>query len=405
MLDTRPSLPTRFRLLNAAARYLLAEKLAIARLDEETLSNEAVKETGLTDFGDPYYREGLLALLVSAEKDANLHFLGRIAMRKLVAIYLSNRLLLAEARKRTPELFQQHLIPPIIVLGLPRTGSTFLHKMLALDPAHRGVPAWELLRPLPTGTEDRRREFADRELKRQRKVNPRLDRIHLIGPDEPEECMVLQGTTFSSAFFFVMAPVYGYADWGISYDQTKAYEEYHSLLQVLQMVEPKRRLTLKAPAHTGALPTLFQTIPDALIIQTHRNPVEACTSACSLFYWTWSTVTRSIDVPRMAEALTDILQRMAVVSLRFHETNPDVIYDVYYEQLVSDPVSAVRCIYNHFGLAWTDEYEERLRVYVKDHHQGKHGRHNYCPEDFGLTDNSLAKRFAEYSEIFGITPK
>jgi hypothetical protein len=376
--------------------------LAIARLEEETLSSEAIKETGLTDFGDPYYREGLLALLASAEKDANLHFLGRLAMHKLVATYLSNRLLLAEARKRTPELFRQHLIPPLIIVGLPRTGSTFLHRMLALDPAHRGIPAWELLRPFPTGSVDRRRELADREIKLQRKVNPSMDRIHLTDPDQPEECMVMQGTTFCSVFFFAMAPVYGYAYWFPSHDQTKAYAEYHSLLQVLQTVEPERRLTLKAPAHTGALPALFQTIPDALIIQTHRDPVQACISANSIFYSTWSMVTREIDVPKMAETLITTLERMVAVSLTFRETNPHVIYDVYYDQLVADPVDTVRGIYDHYGLAWSGDYEEKLKGYVRDNPQGKHGKHNYSPEDFGLTDIAIARRFAEYSERFGL---
>lgn len=405
MLYTRPSLPPWFRLVNAAARYSLAEKLAVARLDEETLSNEAVKETGLTDFGDPYYREGLLALLASAEKDANLHFVGRIATHRLVTTCLSNRLLLTEARKRTPELFQQDLIPPIIILGLPRTGSTFLHRMLALDPAHRGVPVWELLHPFPAGSKDRRRDLADSDIKFRRRVNPSLDRIHVIRLDDPEECMILQGTTFASAFFFAMAPVYDYVDWLISYDKLKSYEEYRSLLQVLQMVEPERRLALKSPTHTAALPALFQTIPDALIIQTHRNLVEACNSTNSLFYYTWSLVTRSIDVPRMAETLTEALQQMATVGLEFREANPGVIYDVYYEQLVSDAVGTVKRIYDHFGLAWTGEYEEQLRLYVRDHPQDKHGKHNYSSEDFGLTDDAIAKRFAKYSEVFGITPE
>ena len=140
MLDSRSPLPLRFRLWNTAAKYSQARRLPIARLDEETLNKAAIKETGLTDFGDPSYREGLLALIESAEKDANLHFIGRMLVHGMVVNYLANRLLLAEALKRKPEVFKRALIPPIIILGLPRTGTTLLHRMLATDPAHRGVP-------------------------------------------------------------------------------------------------------------------------------------------------------------------------------------------------------------------------------------------------------------------------
>jgi len=392
-----------FRLLNAAGRWLPVGRLAPVRLDEEALSNAAISETGLTDFGDPYYREGLLTLLESFEKDADLHFLGRIAMHKLLATFLSNRLLLAEARKRTPELFQRPLNPPIVIVGLPRTGSTLLHRMLALDPSHRGIPAWELMRPFPNTTAARRRELLERAIKLQRQVNPGLARIHHTDPDEPEECMVLQCTTFDSVFFVSMAPVYGYAEWLISHDPSKAYMEYRSLLQVLQSVEPTRRLTLKAPAHTGVLPTLFRTIPDALIIQTHRNPVEVCNSASSLFYWSWSMVTRRIDVRRMSETLITALQRMALVSLSFREAYPGVVYDVQYGQLTSDPVGTVRGIYDRFGLAWSDDYEGRLAAYVRGHPQHEHGRHDYGSCDFGLTDEAIAERFAEYRREFGFT--
>ena len=401
MLDSRLSLPLRFRMLNAAAKYLRAARLPVARLDEETLSRAAIRETGLSDFGDPYYREGLLALIESAEKDAHLHFLGRFALHDIAATYLSNRLLLAEASKRTPDVFERPLIPPIIVLGLPRTGTTFLHRMLTVDPAHRGVPVWQLLRPLPNGEPDRRRQLAERALKMQEGMTPGRDRMHYTRVDTPEECMVLQGTTFASVFFFASMPVYGYADWFYSYDQSKAYQEYLMLLQVLQDVEPERRLTLKAPAHTGALPVLHRLIPDALIIQTHRDPVAACNSASSLFYASYAMVTDRVDVPKMADTLIRALEKAAAVSLEFREANPGLIHDVHYDQLVADPVGTVKGIYEHFGLPWPDGHERRLNDYVLDNPQGRHGEHHYSSPDFGLTDDAIAKRFAEYSAAFG----
>ena len=132
------------------------------------------------------------------------------------------------------------------------------------------------------------------------KLAPDVDRKHYTRADTPEECIWLLAATFVSPIFWVLAPVYGYLAWYKSQDRLQAYREYSSLLQVLQEVDPTRRLALKAPAHTGALDVLLKTIPEVLLIQTHRNPVEASNS---LFYSLHSAVTESVDAPRMAEAL------------------------------------------------------------------------------------------------------
>ena len=401
MLDSRPPLPLRFRLWNKVAQYLRADRLRFASLDEEHLHKAAMKETGLTDFGDPYHREGLLTLIESAEKDANLHVLGRAIMHGSIVVYLSNRLLLAEARNQTPEVFQRPLIPPIIIVGLPRSGTTLLHRMLALDPAHRGAPSWELTSPLPSGTPDRRRELADKGDRLMQQLYQGRDRIHYSRIDEPEECVILQGTTFHSWVFLGLAPVYGYFDWYIAQDHLKAYQEYYQLLQVLQAVDPERRLTLKAPAHTTFLPILLHTIPNALIVQTHRDPVPVCSSTCSMIYSLWGMTTASIDIPRMAEMWITLMEKQAATSLTFRETNPGVVYDVNYDRFIADPIGTVRGLYDHFGLTWPNRHEEELEAYVRENPQNKHGVHRYSPEDFGLTNDAIVGRFTEYRRRFG----
>ena len=169
---SRSPLPLRFRLLNSAGKTLRAAKMPFARFDKEGVRRAAVKETHLTDFGDPYHREGLLRLLESAEEDAGLHLVGRLAFREVIVNSLANRLLLVEARKRAPEVFERPLVPPIVVLGIPRSGTTFLHRLLALDPANRGVPLWDLVRPLPPtdGGPDRRRHIVARRLTSREKI-------------------------------------------------------------------------------------------------------------------------------------------------------------------------------------------------------------------------------------------
>src|SRR5215203_1285334 len=146
VIGPRPSLPFRLRVLNTVGKHLGAARLPVVALDEEALVQAAVKETGLSDFGNSYHREGLLRLLDSVENDAALHLSGQVAYREAILGSLINRLLLTEACKQTPEIFRKPLKSPIIVLGLPRSGTTFLHRLLALDPAHRAVPWWELAR-------------------------------------------------------------------------------------------------------------------------------------------------------------------------------------------------------------------------------------------------------------------
>ena len=406
MLKSRPPLPTRVRFLNAVGRFLQAVNPPLTRFDEETVCKAAMKQTGLADFGDPHYREGLLRVLESAEDDANLHFIGRLATRDVIISGLANRLLLTEARKRTPDVFQRPLVPPIIILGLPRSGTTLLHRLLAADPMHRAVPLWELLRPLPTGSSvngspDRRRQLVEQRLNSRLKLAPDLDRKHYVRADTPEECMWLLAATFVSVVFWVVAPVYGYLDWYSRQDSVKAYQEYYWLLQVLQAVDPTRRLTLKAPAHTGALAALLQTIPNALLIQTHRNPVTVCNSLNSLFYSLHGSVTERLDLPRMAEANIRLLENDIALNLATRDTYPNTVFDVYYEQLVADPVGTVKGVYDHFGLAWSDVYEQRLHAHVRENPREKYGRHRYASDNFGQTDAAIAKRFVIYSERFG----
>ncbi|MGB2763226.1 MAG: sulfotransferase [Candidatus Aminicenantaceae bacterium] len=407
-LKSRAFLPSHFRLLNGIGQLLKAAKLPIAQFEEDAVCKAAMKHTGLTDFGDPYYREGLLQLLDSAENDANLHAIGRFSIHYWIVNNLANRLLLTEARKRSPETFETRLIPPIIIIGLPRSGSTFLHRMLAVDPANRAIPMWELMRPLPEsaaadGKPESRRKSVKLEINFRRTLAPELYSKHYISADSPEECTWMLGLTFVTLAYWIAAPVYGYLDWYIVQDRLKKYHEYRLLLQVLQSVDPAHRLTLKAPAHTDALEELLQTVPNALLIQTHRDPVTVCNSINSLYYTTHRSVTQDLDVSRMAEASMRHLESMVVRNLAARDAHPGVVYDVYYERLVDDPIGTVRGIYDHFGLNWSDSFQERLQAYVREQPRKKHGKHSYSSADFGQTDAAIAKRFAAYSERFGFT--
>lgn len=243
-------LPLPFRIVNAAGAVLNTLGLTRVRLEVGPLLRAATRQTGLTDFGDPVFLDGLRVLLDSVERDANLHFLGQLSVQQIVVDSLVNRLLLTEAQRRTPELFARPLIPPLIVLGLPHSGTTFLHRLLAEDPAHHAPRHWELSSPLPLpGKRDNRRRKAERFLRVRQFLTNDLDDKHFIAADAPEEDLFTLGATFEAWYFWMVAPVYGYLEWYLTQDHERKYREYRAWLQVLQAEHPGRRLVLKSPPH------------------------------------------------------------------------------------------------------------------------------------------------------------
>ena len=403
MTASSKTFPPPFRLLNAFGKMTQAKRLRRFQFEECSVLGEAMRRTGLTDFGDPQFEDGLQALLTSAERDASLHFLGRISLRRSVVESLVNRLLLVETQKRKPEVFDAPLIPPLIVLGLPRSGTTYLHRLLAEDPAHHAPPFWELVRPLQQpGERDNRREIISQELVWRKRVAPELDRKHFITADTPEECLFMLGATFEALLFWVLAPVQSYIEWYMTQDHTRKYQEYRAWLQVLQAATPGKRLVLKAPEHTGALAALLHAVPEAQIVQTHRDPVSAYASFNSLIATTHATSSTRANVERMAATNLRLLETEIMRNLAAREAIPEVVYDVRYDALVADPIKAVQDVYDRFGLNPSDIYRARLAAYVEEHPRTKHGSHRYALEDCGMGEAHVRTRLAAYYEQFDL---
>lgn len=408
MRDSRSHLPIRYQVVNTLGRLLVTARMQNTRLDEQAVCEAAMQQTGLTDFGEPYYRQGLFQLLESAEQDANLHPLGRFMVNNMITSYLVQRLEMVETRKKEPEIFEQSLIPPLIICGPARSGTTFLHNLLALDSAHRALPYWLLLRPFPetSGNDDGpdpRYVKAEEGIRFRQPFLPSLDSIHYTRADSYEECILVLGLTFHSLIFFTLLPVYSYQEWYLDQeDLSRKYREYRRLLQVFQSQEPEQRLALKAPAHTGSLGAILEAVPHAKLIMTHRDPVACICSACSLLYTFHLAVANEIDVQWMANLLLRTYETLGKRHLAFRETNPDVVYDVFYDSLVSDPVGTVRGIYSHFGLSWKEEYESTLKKYIQGNKKDKHGKHHYTAPDFGLTKGEIAERMKFYTDYFGL---
>jgi len=407
MKSTRLDLPLPYRIFNSLGRLLMALGLPILRLDEKAVCDSARKQTGLVDFGDPYYRKGLLRLLDSFENDANLHPIGRFMAKDMVVTYLIQRLRMVETRKKEPEIFKQPFIPPLIIAGLARSGTTFLQRMLAIDPAHRALPQWLLMRPFPDDREsnidpDPRFVKMEQGLNFRKPLLPGIDSIHYARADSPEECILALGLTFDSLIFGTLYPVMRYMEWYLEEkNSVQKYKEYHWLLQFFQSHEPEQRLTLKAPAHTGNLNAIKQEIPQAIIIQTHRDPVICISSVCSLLYTFHRAVSDEIDIDKMTSLTLRLYEEWFRRSIAYREAHPGAIFDIYFRALVSDPIGTVREIYAHFDLPWTKSYEADLEKFVNGNPKDKHGKHRYSASDFGLNESEIADRFRFYTDYFG----
>lgn len=392
------------QLLNGVGKSLRALKIPLYELSADVLCEKAMEQasTKLSDFGDPAFYEGMHCLLHSINSEVNLNFFGRMFLRKALIGLLQNRLLLTEDRKRRPEVYERPLIPPIVVTGLPRSGTTLLHRLLAADPAHRAIPFWETIRPLPDHDPDDRYETVKKLIDLRIRLAPDLDRKHFIRAETPEECIFLMGTTFMSTMFWISIPVVEYARWHNTAPRTQAYREYSWLLHVLQDVSPTRRLALKAPPHMGALDALYEVVPNAMVVQVLRNPVKTVTSLNSLIYTSHSTVAETVDVPRMAQTTLEMLEYDAKHNLAFRAAHPGRICDVYYTDLVADPIGTVQRIYAYFDMPWSDDSLRQLQTYISENPRGQHGSHRYQAEDFGLTDAEIAERFGNYIEHFDL---
>ena len=272
--------------LNAFGRVFPQNGSAFPTLAETALLNKACRLTGLDDFGDESFRQPLGILLRSLRTDARLNLVGRIVAHNDIVRLLCNRLCLVADRKRHPGIADQIIARPLFITGLPRTGSTLLHALLAQDPAARAPQTWEVMHPSPPPESARYRSDprlarTARDLKWLDLLMPDFKKAHLIDASLPQECIAITGMAFISYVFESMFFVSSYRRWHEDVDKLPAYEFHRQFLQHLQWRCPGTHWVLKAPSHLMALDALFQVYPDAGIIMTHRDPVKVLASCAS----------------------------------------------------------------------------------------------------------------------------
>ena len=405
-----PHRPLPIRLLNGTGRAWRRLGIESRGLSEERVLERARKATGLDDFGDPHFREPLRMLLASLEREAKLSALGRIFARRQLQELLVGRLQLIEHAKRYPEVADEKIEAPLFVLGLPRTGTTLLHGLLAQDPAHRAPISWELDDPgVPARPEtferDPRIARTARRFAQLNQLAPGFQTVHPIGATLPQECIVITAFDFWGVRFEMAFDIPSYQRWMVDADPAPAYRFHRRMLQHLQSGGVRGRWVLKTPGHLGTLDALLGEYPDARIVQLHRDPVRIVPSVASLEYNLRTIATDDQDTAALGDNMLWLWSLYLERALETRDAHPEKsgqFADFHYRELVADPLGCVGRLYDRFGMELSEEAERRMRSYLAENPQHKHGRHRYSLEMFGLDEEQVADAFASYCKRFGV---
>jgi len=380
-------------------------------LESESLCAEAQRRTQLEDFGDPPINPALKILAESLEGEADLHPLGRLLMRIHLRELLETRLRLTEAwRARSSVLDGTPVQRPIFITGMPRSGSTFLHELLAEDPDNRAPRVWEVMFPLPikgkaVNKEDPRVRKAEACLWWFRRFAPDADLVYPMRATTPHECVAIHSYTLMSEEFVSTGRVMTYEAFLHAANLEPVYRWQKRFLQHLQTGRPNRRWVLKSPDHVYGLDKLLTVFPDAAIVQTHRNPVDVLKSQIQLTQVLESMYARPAPCAQLGLSEARKVKQLSDYITRFRDAHPEAaanFIDVTYREFVSDPVGVVRRIYERLDIPLTAEAGERMRLLATARSRYQKGVARRPLAHFGLDPDAQGKQFQGYCARFGI---
>lgn len=373
-----------------------------ASLDEESLLRAARRVTRLSDFGDEGFRPPLRRLLRSYEEEAPLSPSGRLFKRIDFIDMLANRLRVQREIADRPEILEAPVTSPLIVTGLPRTGTTLLQRLLSLDPDARPLLAWEAMWPArlsrgPIKDPDPRIRYTRRLAWMVRRFIPGIDRMHPIDPEGPEECTRLIVSSFLWGYLGIERLMPRYAAW-LELDAERLMESaYHWYAVQLKLLQSQRRVAghwvLKSPAHLWNLSALLTVIPNARIVVTVRDPLATVASACSLYAAYHGSTAASIEADRMGPGLAESLAKGLTRGLETAAQDPERVRVVRYEDLMERPVATLRAVHAGFGFPFPAALESTAGAWLESNPQGRHGVHRYDLASYGLDESTVERLF------------
>lgn len=380
-------------------------------IELDQLADQARSSTGLDDLGEGSWSEGAERLVEALNTEAALHDLGNVIASSEIADYLTNRLRVVDWTKRNPEIAQKEIRPPIVILGLPRTGTTILFGVLAQDPDNRVPLTWEVDQPWPppqtaTYQSDPRIAEVQAKLEGTEFLIPGFLGMHELGALLGQECVRITAGDFRSMIFPTQYRIPTYQHWLLhEADMASAYRYHRLYLQYLQSAHPADRWVVKSPAHLWSPWSMMDEYPDALVIQTHRDPVRVLCSLASLTDLLRRLASSEVSLDAVARGwVEDVAVGLdRVVMARREGTIPQSqAVDVLFSDFLANPMNVVSEIYERLGIELTNAAQQAMRKFLAEHPQEKYGGHKYTFADTGLDAGELRERMHPYQEYFDI---
>ncbi|PJE06791.1 MAG: sulfotransferase family protein [Mycobacterium sp.] len=375
-------------------------------LDADALCAKASADTGLSDFGPGDYRERLDVYLAALRDIEGLHPAGVVNFYGQLLQLLKNRLLLADLLHRHPEINDIELRSPVVIAGLPRTGTTHLHNLLASAPTFRTMPYWESNEPFPLPAEagvqpDPRRARMDVAVSVINLVMPHFALMHEMTTDHVHEEIQLLANDFSTMLFETLAHVPGWRDYYQAHDQTPHYRYLATQLRAMQFLRGGRRWLLKSPQHLEQVPVLDRVFPDSIVVFTHRDPVPVALSMVAMITYSARMHRSAVPVEEIAGYWIDRLERMLNALVRDRDViGPDRSVDIRFDDFMAGELGVAERVYALAGEPFSDAARAAITGYLAGHQRGRLGTVATSAEMFGLAEDDLRDRFAPYVERF-----
>ena len=372
-------------------------------LNPQELINTAKNQTNLENLGNSIFLEGFYSLVNSINNEADLNEIGMQAQQHRIEGILANMLRIEESLKLNPEIVTQKIEAPVVIVGLPRTGSTMTHRLLAADPNHTAMLWWEGRYPAMLNGESRghpkeRMKLGKAEVEAVMQASPEALTIHpwdYKGADE--EILLLEHTFFSTVpESFMRLP--SYSKWVESQDHTHAYAQLKIMLQYLQWQNPGReskRWVLKSPHHLGFIDKLLEVFPDAKVIQTHRDPQRTVPSFCSMCANLFEPLANSYNKNEIGKHWANKLAKVLNHCMKVSNANAGNFLNLEFNKMIKDPIAEMSEVYNFIGEDFSDQTENAMKVW-KEENKHEMGAHQYSLEEFGLESSFIDVNFKKY---------
>jgi Sulfotransferase family len=385
----------------------------VVPLDEQSLLDTAMRNTGLSDFGEDSWREPFRVFVRSLDEEADLNLMGRLMGRSDILLFLEARLRIEDTYKRHPEIEDEQIRNPLFITGIPRTGTSILHQLLTQIPENGTVKCWEAVFPCPPPEKssylsDPRIEKADKLLRQNFRVTPTYENAYQMGGNLPTECIHFLSLSFVSLYWLSsLGQVPSYFQYCLARSEelfTASYRYHKRILKLLQWKNPRAQWVLKSPGHLDMLPSLFRVYPDARVVWSHRDPVKAFASGIDLLgLLQW--VRTDHPLKGGIEGLMSIEGAAAVLCRPIDWMEQGLVprsqvYNAIFQDFTEDPVSAVEKIYDYFGMELSATGRTAMQRYMELHPREKRGHiYDTGTDDLISHERQVLKRYQEYFKV------